>query len=384
MHVVPALFFSTLTGFASSTNPTGPQRTPDDLRREVVRGHAEWCHRVYAACARRAEALDESVKRFAAAPSESGLEAARAAWIHARRVYGLSEALRFCDGPIEAVEPSLNAWPIDEAYIDSVVGRPDSGIVNDAARFPQIGSAVLRVANERGGETNISIGWHAVEFMLFGQDHDPDGPGRRPWTDFVEGRAKNAVRRAEYLRAVTSLLPPTLTDLANAWTPDSAHGRREFESDPATAIRKMFTGAIVLTSFELHGERLGVAYETKDQEQEHSCFSDTSHLDLQANQAGIVAIFAGEHDGVRHGPGLTAYVRVEDAAVADDVQAKLARTTEALRAIPAPFDRAMRGPDDGAGRLAIRAALDALAEQTDAIAVAGRKLGLTLPLEPGG
>ena len=149
-------------------------------------------------------------------------------------------------------------------------------------------------------------------------------------------------------------------------------------------MRRILTGAIVLTSFELLGERLGVAYETQDQEQEHSCFSDTSHVDLVANQAGIVALFTGEHGGRRFGPGVAAWIRAHDASVADDLARKLERTSKALAAIPVPFDRAMVGADDAPGRVAIRAAIDALAEQTDAIALAARKLDLTLPLEPGG
>lgn len=354
------------------------------LLRDVVRGHAAWCHSIYAESARTAHEVARAAQALVAAPSQATLDAARAAWIAARRVYGQTEALRFCDGPIESVEPALNAWPIDEAYIDAVAGRPDCGIVNDLRHFPRIGETVIALANERGGETNVSLGWHAIEFLLWGQDLDPSGPGRRPFEDFVANAGRNATRRGEYLIATTQLLARQLDGLASEWAPDAANYRRAFEAESRDALRKILTGAIVLTAFELNGERLGVAYETQDQEQEHSCFSDTSHQDFVANQLGITTIFSGERDGRRFGPGVLACVRSKDAKVADDVQAKLAATTSAFRAIPMPFDRAMVGADDAPGRVAIRAALTALEAQTDALAIAGRVLGFQLPLEPGG
>lgn len=386
--VLAAVCAPPLAGDALAPTPAaGASARADDeaaLLRDVVRGHAAWCHHVYAESARAALDVERSVRALVAEPSQATLDAARSSWIAARRIYGQTEALRFCDGPIEGVEPALNAWPIDEAYIDSVAGRADCGIVNDLRLYPRIGETVLVLANERGGETNVSLGWHAIEFLLWGQDLDPQGPGRRPFEDFVAGVGRNATRRGEYLIATTQLLARQLGELARAWAPDAANYRRDFEADPRAALRKMLTGTIVLTSFELHGERLGVAYETQDQEQEHSCFSDTSHHDFEANQSGITTIFSGERDGLRFGPGLLACVRAKDAKVAEDVRTKLATTTAAFRAIPVPFDRAMTGADDAPGRVAIRAALAALAAQTDALAIAGRVLGFQLPLEPGG
>jgi putative iron-regulated protein len=357
---------------------------PVDLRAEVVRGHAEWCRNVYAESRRGALTVAVAARALVARPSRETLDAARAAWTGARKAYGLTEALRFCDGPIEAVETSLNAWPVDEAYIDAVAGRADSGIINDPVHFPQIGRTVLLVSNERGGETNISIGWHAIEFLLWGQDLFADGPGRRPFTDYAQDKGHNATRRGEYLIAAADLLAQQLGELEAAWGTGPGAYRHAFEKDPDAALRKMLTGAIVLTAFELHGERLAVAYETKDQEQEHSCFSDTTHTDLVANQDGIIAIFTGAHGQLGFGPGLLAYLRTKDAAIADDLAAKIARTRKALMAIPAPFDQAVLGDDDAPGRKAIRAALEALQAQTDAIAIAGRALGFHLPLEPGG
>lgn len=352
--------------------------------RAVVRRHADHCDRIHRELGARVADLQGAVAKLAKKPDADSLQAARVAWATARRVYGQVEAQRFHGGPIDGVEPLLNAWPVDEVYIDYVVGQPAAGLVADRAKAPVLAPMVLAELNARGGETNVSVGWHAIEFLLWGQDLDPAGPGRRPWTDFADAPTgePNASRRRQYLVVVTDQLASNLRDVARQWAAGADNFRRRFEAEPVDAVRRMLTGAITLTSFELAGERLAVAYETRDQEQEHSCFSDTTCADLVANQQGIDAIF-------RHGLGepkshdLLGLIRAKDAAVAELLAARLDATHAALRAIPAPFDQAFHGPDDAAGRVAMRRAITALEEQAEAIAIAGIVLGHDLPLRRG-
>ncbi|MBX6391994.1 MAG: iron-regulated protein, partial [Burkholderiales bacterium] len=154
-----------------------------------------------------AKKLQQAVHAFVAAPSEAGLEAARKAWLEAREWYGQTEAFRFYGGPIDGEdgpEGRINAWPMDEAYVDFVDGQPDAGFIND--RSVPIDRDTLIGLNEKDGEENISTGWHAIEFMLWGQDRYADSAGRRAYTDFVDGKAPNADRRREYLKVITDLL----------------------------------------------------------------------------------------------------------------------------------------------------------------------------------
>ena len=49
-------------------------------------------------------------------------------------VYSPTEVFRFYGGPIDddnGPEGLLNAWPLDEVFIDYVLGNPDAGIIND-------------------------------------------------------------------------------------------------------------------------------------------------------------------------------------------------------------------------------------------------------------
>ncbi|MCK5944009.1 MAG: iron-regulated protein [Planctomycetes bacterium] len=358
-----------------------PAQSHAPTEADVVRHHAAWCHQLYSDVLRQARAMHRTIEQLCRHPGPAELAAARKAWLAARQAYGQTEALRFHDGPIERLEPLLNAWPVDEAYIDYVRGRDGCGIVNDVARFPSLGATILELANERGGEANICVGWHAIEFMLWGQDLSERGPGERPWTDFAPTIAANGKRRCEYLRTISSMLVRHLDELARAWAPGAPY-RTAFERDVDASVRRMLVGVTVLTAFELGGERLVVAYETRDQEQEHSCFSDSTLQDLVSNQLGIMAVVLGCDVDGRRGPGLVELVR-DRRDIADEVERALRRADQALRAIPAPFDRALLGEDGSRPRRALRRAIESLEQQAEVLLVVGRQLGHELPLQPG-
>lgn len=370
--------------FASSViaqQAPSPTATPPTAS-AVVKRYGAHCYGLHRDCAAAALALQKSVHLLLEHPSQATLAAARTTWIAGRKIYCQLEALRFYGGPIDALEPHLNAWPIDEAYIDQVAGRPNAGIVHDRTTYRTLNEPLLLHANERAGETNISVGWHAIEFLLWGQDLDPKGPGQRPHTDYVEKVAPAADRRRTYLRIVSKLLVTHLNQLRNAWAPNADNYRRKFEDDVPGALRKALTGALILTAFELCGERLAVAYETQDQEQEHSCFSDTTSQDLVADQLGLLAVFEGGTDTPDRAT-LLALVRSKDDAIADHLKQCLHTTMTSLRAIPKPFDQAILGEDESPGRIAILRAIEALEQQAEAIAIAGKLLGYDLPVRPG-
>jgi len=378
--VLLGAFFCCPPAHGQQPAPACEQRSPASA---LVEHHAAWSFEQYRCVERLATELQRRVVALVDDPNERTLQAARDAWLTARRAYGRTEVMRFHDGPIEPLEPLLNSWPVDEAYIDYVAGRPDCGIVNDAERFPNLAAAMLVLANERGGEANICVGWHAIEFVLWGQDLSADGPGERPITDFVPGVGRNAERRCAYLRSITDLLVRHLGELRAAWAPGARY-RRRFVADVDGSVRRMLVGATMLSAFELGGERTVVAYETRDQEQEHSCFSDSTWQDCVANQAGLREVVLGsELDGER-GPGIVDLIRATKPDVAALLAARVDATARALAAIPQPFDQAFVGDDDGPGRTALRRAITALEQQTEALLIVGKELGHDLPLSPGG
>ncbi len=370
--------------------------TPDDgdaLSAEEVAPVAEQYASVvagnYADVHADAVELREAIASFIAAPSEAGLETARQAWLDARESYGQTEAFRFYDGPIDnpdtGPEGQLNAWPMDEAYVDYVEGMPDAGIINDPASYPTIDADLLIELNEQGGETNIAAGYHAIEFLLWGQDLSEDGPGARPWTDFDTsgtGTAANQERRATYLLVATDLLVADLASLVDAWDGSAEENyRAEFLNEaPDEIVRRMLLGIGSLSGAELAGERIEVALATQDQEDEHSCFSDNTHRDIVADAIGIQNVYLGRYDlgdgGSDDGPGLYDLIAARDQALADRLADEIQASVDASLAIPAPFDRAIVEH-----RELVEATVDALRTQADSIAEAAALFDITLALD---
>ena len=351
----------------------------------VVDHYADGVHAAYVASLESATELDAAIDAFLADPTDATLEAAKQAWLAARDDYGLTEAFRFYGGPIDneadGPEGLINAWPLDELYIDYVEGDETAGIVNDPDTYPTIDAELITSLNEEGGEANISTGWHAIEFLLWGQDLSTDGPGERPVTDYTT--ADNADRRATYLAVTSDLLLEHLTGLVDAWAPDSENYRAEFVAgDPTEALTMILTGIGELTRGELAGERMYVAYEQRSQEDEHSCFSDNTTADLLANARGIDMVVTGIYPGGVEGPGLQSLFEAADpdaaAALREAVDASLAD----LEAIPAPFDQHLVDgvSDDDPGRASVLAAIEALEAQADALVAAAAPAGITLEI----
>ena len=208
------------------------------------------------------------------------------------------------------------------------------------------GQKIVNAMNEKGGEENIATGWHAIEFMLWGQDLSETGPGNRSFEDFVDGKALNADRRRQYLNVVTELLVDDLSGLVKAWAPGAKNNyRARFEKGGNESLRKMFVSMGSLSRGELAGERLEVALASQDQEDEHSCFSDNTHRDAVTNAKGIENVWLGRYvradGGTLQGPSLRDLVNAKDAALAEKTSKQIRTSVEAAEAIPAPFDRAI-------------------------------------------
>ncbi len=347
----------------------------------VVRHYATLVHAGYEDALAGALELQRTVAALVAAPSAEALDAARKAWLAARESYGQTEAFRFYGGPIDddkGPEGRLNAWPLDEAYIDAVRGKPKAGLVNNPKLV--ISKASLARANERGGEENVATGWHAIEFLLWGQDGNADGPGNRSFEDFVDAKAGHAERRRKYLATVTELLVDDLRLLVSAWAPAARNYRARFERGGQESVRKIIVGIGSLSRGELAGERLEVALNTQDQEDEHSCFSDNTHRDVVANALGIENVWLGRYqrrDGsTLQGASLRELVAAKDGAFAERVSRKVATSVAAAQAIQAPFDREIVGAKDAAGRQRVQKTVDSLVQQSKDFVDAAAALGI--------
>jgi putative iron-regulated protein len=338
-----------------------------------VAAYADHVHKTYAEAAAEAGKLEAAVTALLDAPSEETLSAARKAWIAARQPYLRSEAFRFYDGPIEAIEGEINAWPMNEAFIDYVAGKADAGLIN--GKEP-LDIATLATTNQKSDEADVTTGWHAIEFLLWGQDLSLDGPGQRPYTDYIAAQNNND-RRREYLKAVTAKLVADIGVLETAWAPSIAGNYRDtFEKlDQREALGRIVNGMAILAGFEFMSERMSVALDSGDQEDEHSCFSDTTKQDFIYDLVGIKNVW--------HATGLGTLVASRDEALAKRVSELLLDAEVKINKLSNPWDKVLASPKDSAERKDAEAAVASLQALGNGLKEAGNKLGVVVLIPSG-
>ncbi len=346
-----------------------------------ISGYADLVNSSYAGAVMSADALEKSIDALLATPTDATLAAARAAWVAARPAYLKTEAFRFYDGPIEEVEGSLNAWPMNEAYIDYVDGKPNAGIINDPSIV--IDAQSISGKNQITDEADVTIGWHAIEFLLWGQDLSTASPGNRPLTDFISGVGNND-RRRTYLKLVTTKLVQDLTGLEKTWSSvNKGNYRDTFLALPQReALGRMLNGMAVLAGFEFMSERLSVALDSGDQEDEHSCFSDTTKQDFVYDLVGIKQVWTGDNDEIKRA-GLDELVRAQNPALADKIDALFKDTENKIAALGDPWDQVLASPKGSPERLAAEAVVTALQDLASGLTSVGGQLGV-LVLVPAG
>jgi len=347
-----------------------------------------------------AKALDAAVDAFLEAPSEASLATARAAWREARIPYQQTEAYRFGNPVVDDWEGRVNAWPLDEGLIDyvdssygtesddnklytaNVISNPAVEINGSTVDASTITPAFLaETLQEAGGiEANVATGYHAIEFLLWGQDLNGTGPGAgdRPFTDFDAANCTggNCDRRAEYLDAATDLLVSDLEEMVGNWQPGGAARAHLMEADPREGLAAILTGLGSLSYGELAGERMKLGLLLHDPEEEHDCFSDNTHVSHLYDAVGIRNVYHGSYgriDGtVVEGPSISDLVKEADPALDAELSAKLDATVAAMEAMAAraeageAYDQ-MIGEGNAEGNAVVQAGIDALVDQTRSI-----------------
>lgn len=355
----------------------------DNLKQEVKENYANLVFANYKTSYDKALKLQVALNKLLSNSTEATLSEAKKAWLDAREPYGQTEAFRFAGGPIDdedGPEGLLNAWPLDESYIDYTASNANSGIVNDIKNFPTITKELLTSLNEKGGEENISIGYHAIEFLLWGQDLTKPSAkksGQRKATDFKDGSsAKNQSRRRTYLKLTMELLLEHLALVKDEWDASKPNNYRStfLAMDHNQAITHMLTGIGILAKSELAGERIFTAYDNKDQEDEHSCFSDNTHRDTRLNAYGVRNVYTGAYGAIK-GKSIHDMVSEVDSELAKQVLAQLNKAVSAVDATAIPFDFAI---SNDASRPAVLTAVQELQNLGDKFTEAGQALGLKI------
>ena len=286
----------------------------------IIAGFRAHGHRAYLDSLNTAKALDAAIDELGRKPSKKALAAARNAWIAARAPYSYSEVLRFIFPPIDHWDKSVNAWPLDEGLIDyladnsevsednpygnlNIIASKKPLILGQTVDATEITPELLRdhLHELDSIESNVAIGYHATEFLLWGQDNNGTGrgAGNRPWTDYSSNRCTNGNcdRRFDYLKSVSTLLLENLSDMERAWREDGEITEQIYLADQTEMIERITKGVITFLNAELISERLRLPLRLQDPEHEHDCFSDQTHASLYNNFLGIRMVMMGWYPG---------------------------------------------------------------------------------------
>ncbi|MBA57092.1 MAG: peptidase [Pseudomonadales bacterium] len=378
----------------------------------VVKTYGDIAYAVFSDSLITAEALQSKIDALVSKPSQAALDEARAAWKQARVPYQQSEVFRFGNGIVDDWEGQLNAWPLDEGLIDyvassnyhhemgnvgataNIIATPSLKLGGTTLDLTDITPDLLASLNELGGsEANVATGYHAIEFLLWGQDLNgtKPGAGQRPYTDFVQGEGctnGNCDRRVAYLKATTELLITDLKYMQEQWAPGQKNYRAELEAGkPEDALTKALFGMGSLALGELAGERMKVALEANSTEDEHDCFSDNTHFSHFYDAKGIENIYYGTYqrsDGsVVKGDSIAQLVAAKNPELAKATDQQFKDTMGAMQALvdkaeakqPMKFDQMIaEGNQEGAEL--IQGAITGLVALTRKIEKVATELGV--------
>ena len=355
-----------------------PSHSANDESSDLANSYANLVSHYYNAVALSTKEMNNAIIKFIQAPDNNSLINAKNKWIEARIVYGITEAFRFYGGPIDGVnkygeegpEGLINAWPLNEAYIDYVKGNPEAGIINNMSL--EINAETIIAANMSEDDADVSTGWHAIEFLLWGQDFSLETAGLREASDYLPTNEVN-VRRRAYLVAASTLLLEHVNWLAEQWS-ENGEGRKSFmaKDDPGGAI---LTGIATLAGFELSSERIATALDSGDPEDEHSCFSDQTHNDVKANFNGIKNVYLGKgQNGKSFKPSVSEFVMENDIKLHENIMQVINNTDDTINNITVPFDKMLSEPKNGLGRQAAEKTVSNLLVLAENFKEAGKNL----------
>jgi len=347
-----------------------------------------------------ARSLSTTIDGLIAEPNDATLAAARQAWLAARVPYQQTEVYRFGNAIVDDWEGKVNAWPLDEGLIDYVDGSYGSEsdenlyyvanvIANEILTFGGRSIDASAITKELLAdslhevdevEANVATGYHAIEFLLWGQDLNGTGPGAgdRPATDFNPANCTggNCERRIEYLKAAIDLLIDDLDEMVGYWGAEGEARERLMADGVDDGLRAMLTGLGSLSYGELAGERIKLGLMLQDPEEEHDCFSDNTHNSHYYNLVGMRNVYFGHYERVDghvvSGPSLSKLVGSMAPDLDAEMTAALDKTRAAMEAMKQraesveAYDQ-MIGPDNPEGNQVIQAVVDSLTGQTKSI-----------------
>ncbi len=370
------LSLSVVSDASLATSPVGPpslyafnvENLPPLDATAAKRAYVELARESYGGALTAARNLDTAIQTFTQKPTLAAFKATKRAWRAARAAYLPSEVFRYFDSPIDAPESGpesrINSWPVNEAVMDYVTdmgSKKSGGLV---ANHAELSIAAIEALDQVQDEADVTTGFHALEFMLWGQDFNPAGAGERPLSDFTDDPL--ATRRKQYVQLLSALLVRDLAEVNAQWQTNGKYAQQFLAFEDREALGRILRGSTMLLVEELGSERLAVPLDSGTQEDETSCFSDNTHREFAYGLAGVEAVW------IR---AVKPLLQKADAKAARAVDAAL-QDAKARSQFKVRFERVLAADADSPERVQAEALLSALNELGQALHRGGKKLGV--------
>ncbi|PCC67297.1 hypothetical protein SAMN02745121_07056 [Nannocystis exedens] len=320
----------TLVGFACGGGDDSRPAVLEHVAREVAVP-------AFAALHERAEATVAAIDALCAGPDATTLAAAQDAWSEGRDAW--ARVLPFGFGPLPPELNALDFWPVRvDTVEEAVAGAPDAA---DAAYLGTLGVSAK--------------GMPALEYLLWGE---AEGAA------LAALQAEGGARRCGYARALAADIAARTDAVAAAWSGEYADALASAGSGSAVydslkagldeVVNKSIDACLTMVKGKLDNPLGNLTGAAEDPSLMESRFSGRTRADLQANLAGVWAVYHGA-DPEAPAAGISVLVRELDPALDDRVRTQYARAGEVLAAVPEPMTAALV-----ADRTAVQLARDEL------------------------
>ena len=283
---------------------------------------------IYHSSLESSKKLDDEITKFLSSPTQQKFAQLKETYRKARIHYQQSEVFRFANPEVDELEGRVNAWPVDESYLDYVAitkniakneNSQSSANTKNTHTDNIIASSIIKFAGSQvkingydtstlrslhelaGDESKVVTGFHAIEFLLWGQDLNgfKFGAGNRQYTDYLPKNCSGGFcqQRRKLLQAVSNLLVSDLQQMYQLFSSTDSELVKRYSKQPATQLlTNVFSGLGSLAYGELAGERIQLGLLLNDPEEEHDCFSDLTHLSHFQNLVGISKVIFFNED----------------------------------------------------------------------------------------
>nr|MBA2917455.1 peptidase [Candidatus Liberibacter asiaticus] len=114
------MYFITIISIVFTLPSHALSIVPNVSLEKVLQNYATIAHAKYEDALMCARTLDSAIETLVTTPNKKNLENARLQWIRARIPYQQSEVYRFGNKIVDTWDKKVNAWPLDEGFIDYV------------------------------------------------------------------------------------------------------------------------------------------------------------------------------------------------------------------------------------------------------------------------